>query len=379
MRPGDRFDIVNKGKMSFDETTFSKLYLPILGANAVAIYQLLRVSDAGKLSALMDTVNIGIYDLEMALEKLSALALLKIYDNQTDYHFELKSPLSYEKFLEDNFYLHLLLSKIGEKKVSELSIETPKGRDISKKFTDVFSLPDDVVIERQSVASVPDERLDLEAFERLMAKQGLTYAKKDADILHLYSLAEKFDLDWYALFKLAEETANADKSLNTFAMTRQLIGQSAEKPVVPDAYQELVRLAKSVSPESFLTQLKRQIGGFVSNDELKILSNLTRQHLSAEAQNILIHYVLVQQKNASLSAVFVNRIANDWLRKNVQTAEEAVARLTEVAAKPAGKTRQAKKSIKAAPEWAKKEVQKELTADEKKEFEALRQAALKEM
>lgn len=51
--------------------------------------------------------------------------------------------------------------------------------------------------------------------------------------------------------------------------------------------------------------------------------------MPAEVQNILIHYVLVQQKNASLNPNFVNALANDWMRNEVFTAETAVKRILE--------------------------------------------------
>lgn len=380
MRPGDQFHIVNNKKISFDEITFVQLYLPIIGKTAFTLYQLLRISTAGKFSTIMEYLNVGMNDLEEALDKLMGLSLLRMYDNHTCFDLELRSPLAYEVFLNDDFYVHLLISRIGSESVSKLQSPQPQGQEISKKFSDIFLVSDSIPKQRVENIVPSYGRLDLKSFKKMMNKQGLSFVNEEVDIMQLYSLSDKFSLDWYALFKLTEETMNADKTINTSAITRKLINVNEPDQSVPEAYVELIRAAKSVSPNEFLLQIKRQVGGFVSADELKLLSNLEKQKMLPEVQNILIHYVLIQQGNASLVATLVNRVANDWLRHKVTTAELAIKRLTEfnISIK-SGPRKKLTKVIKAVPKWVASDERRPMTDEERINFDKLRHEALKEM
>ncbi|MFC4651534.1 DnaD domain protein [Lactococcus nasutitermitis] len=356
MRARDTFTIVNRGKTSFDAEVFTLLYLPIVGHEAFALYQLLRVFSSGKISHFLEYLNMGLNPFIEALDKLSALDLLAVYDNHPDLFFELKSPLSFDDFMADDFYKQLLISRIGESRVVALAgYQKPQGQNISRKFHEVYKLKFDEVFD----SSVKKETFNMEAFKALMARQKLTFSDENQESLMIYSLAEKFELNWYELFKVVETTANADLTINLTATTRQLSGQAEPIPalsVFPKAFQDLIVVSKSVKPAEFLIKIKQEVGGFASNDEKKLLTVLSKQNLTDEVQNILIHYVLVQQKNPTLTSNFVNTVANDWLRHKVVTAEAAVTRILErnqkVQEKAITKPKAAAKLVKKAPEWS---------------------------
>ncbi|GAB2027934.1 DnaD domain protein [Lactovum odontotermitis] len=372
MRPGDKFSIVNIGKTSFDDAAFSKLYLPVLGKTAYTLYLLLRVTPSGKFSKLMEYLNVGQRQLEQAFDKLRAISLMKIFDCHNAFQFQLRSPRNFEDFLADELLVQLLINKIGAKTVSEMQSTKTEGNELKVRFSDIFLSDLQESLEENPVPPIGD--LDLSSFKSLMQQRKFSFADENKDILHLYSMAEKFGLDWYGLFKLAEETLNADKTINTASMIRKYIADSEKKPQLENAAAALAQVAKSASPQDFLTQLKRQVGGFVSQDELKLLSNFNKQKMIPEVQNILIHYTLIQQKNPSLSAAFVNRIANDWLRNGITTAEAAIQHIAEFEKKPR-KTASAKKAVKAEPTWSNPGYDETATDEEvaafKKELEAM--------
>ncbi|ETD04706.1 helicase DnaB [Lactococcus garvieae subsp. garvieae] len=357
MRPGDSFSILNRGKISFDADTFSLLYLPIIGRDAFGLYQLLRVFSTGKISHFLEYLDFGLHPFIEALDKLSGIGLVRVFDQQPGYLMEIKSPLTFEEFLADEFYKQLLVSRIGENKVKALAKKhEPDALEITKKFHEVYSVkfePTHTVVQT--------EKFDLNSFKSIMENQHLTFANENQDILTLYGLAEKFDLNWYELFKAAEQTANADKTLNTANLTRMLAGKSEPLPALsefPKGFQDLIVISKEVSPRDFLNKLKQQAGGFASQEELKILNNLDKQNITDQVQNILIHYVLIQQGNASLNARFVNTLANDWLRHKVYNAETAVKRILERQQQAEQKQKNNKnyknpgKLVKKAPQWS---------------------------
>ena len=220
-----------------------------------------------------------------------------------------------------------------------------------------------------------------------MERQGYHLNNENQDSLTLYSLAEKFELNWYELFKQAEKTANADKTLNMNNLMRSLSGASQPQPALsafPKAFADLIVISKSHEPDDFIRQIKAQAGGFVSSEEHKLLTNLSRQNLPAEVQNILIHYVLVQQKNASLNPNFVNALANDWMRNEVFTAETAVKRILEreelAAAKAkTGAEKRPMKIKKEAPKWSNPDYENKTSQEELAKLEKIRLDSLKKL
>ncbi|MCL2113397.1 MAG: DnaD domain protein [Streptococcaceae bacterium] len=386
MRAGDSFTIVNRGKISFDAETFTLLYLPIVGSNAFALYQLLTTFSTGRISHFLEYLNIGLNPFLESLDKLSGLGLVKVFDDHTMLYFDVKSPLTYDEFLSDDFYKQLLISRIGENRVTGLSkkIEV-KGQNISKKFHEVYK----VDFDNEPKAAVSTDSFDMGAFKSLMDRQGLTFSNENLERLSLYSLAEKFDLNWYELFKKAESTANADKTLNLSALTRSLSASSEPQVALssfPKAFADLIVSSKSHEPVEFIQQIKSQAGGFVSGDERKILSNLTKQNLPSEVQNVLIHYILVQQKNASLSSNFVNTLANDWMRNKVFTAEMAVKRILErsesaqiKAQEKQNFTKKQTKIVKEAPKWSNPSYENKTSEEELARLEKIRLASLQKL
>ena len=378
--------MLNRGKTSFDAEAFRLLYLPIIGTDAFALYQLMLSFSTGRISHFLEYLNLGLNPFIEALDKLSALSLVRVYDDHSSLYFEMKSPLNFENFLADDFYRQLLISRIGENRVTALAkTMAPKGKEVSKKFHEVYKVNFDQQFSQNQQKT--DGRFDMGAFKSLMERQGYRLANENQDALTLYSLAEKFELNWYELFKQAESTANADKSLNMNHLMRSLSATTQPQPALsefPKAFADLIVISKSHEPDEFIRQIKTQAGGFVSSDEYKILNHLSLQKLPAEVQNILIHYILVQQKNASLSPNFVNALANDWLRNKVFTAEAAVKRILEREQKSLTKTqtessKRPMKIKKEAPKWSNPNYENKTSQEELAKLEKIRLDSLKKL
>lgn len=394
MRAGDSFTIVNRGKISFDAETFTLLYLPIVGSNAFALYQLLTTFSTGRISHFLEYLNIGLNPFLESLDKLSGLGLVKVFDDHTMLYFDVKSPLTYDEFLSDDFYKQLLISRIGENRVTGLSkkIEV-KGQNISKKFHEVYK----VDFDNEPKAAVSTDSFDMGAFELMMKDSrnnlGKTYHFQDEvrDKLSLYSMAEKYELNWFQLLNLAMATAYKDGALNILELTKSLSQQQSPLPKLsefPPAFAELVNSAKEGAQsvdkydnpsKRFLSTLKKSLGGFVSGDENWLVDDLKNNGLPPEVINVLIHYLLVQQKQPSLNKTLVNRIANEWKQNSIYSAELAVRYIIErpkiiaQRAKEKAKKNQNNftKTVKAAPEWSDPNYEETISQSEITEFEKL--------
>lgn len=394
LMPANQFSVINKKHLMWSADTLVHFYLPIIGFEAFTVYEYLALTDVSRISDILNHLNIGKNNFNEALDKLSAMDLLNVYTDKKQYQLELRSPKNPKDFLADEFYSRLLISKIGQEAFENLSQTAEKlPQKISKKFSDVYKINFSGIVE-SALPKEKDESFDITSFKSIMRKQHLTFKDENTDILRLYELADKCNLNWYEAFKLAEKTANADRSINIDAMLYDISAKNQD-PVdlstFSDDEKQLISIAKSVSPEDFLTSLKGQEGGFVTTDERKILVNLSRQNIESQVQNVLIHYSLIQTNQASLNEKFVDRIANDWKRNKVVTAElalkrilsfnqEKVARESQSSYARANNKADTTKSSAQVPTWHNEQDYKnETSSEELEKLERLRQEALRDI
>ena len=390
MRPIDKFIVENNEKISFDAGVFVMYYQPILGLEGFALYQLLRVfpQQNGRLSDLLNQLDYGMNALELSIEKLSALKLMDIYDDHGRVTFVLHSHLTPEQFLLDPLYKQLLIDKIGQTSVDKLDqSNTFSGKNISKRFSDIYRVNDiQTPVEPSSQVT---GSLDLSAFQAAMQQQGIQFSDETKDTLALYALSEKFGLDWYQLFKIAETTQNADQSLNTANMSRRLITLNQKQPRLLDfskAEQALIRTAKSERPDSLLAQIKkRRFDGHPTQKEKQLLARLSRDGVADDIQNMLIIYFLEIRGYSNISD-YIEEQANRWKKDQVTTAELAVKWLSTYQNKQADKAKKKTQSqAKVAPvgsktpDWYDPAYKNETDAKHQAELERIKQETLKKM
>lgn len=390
MRPIDKFICLNSEKISFDAVVFVRYYQPILGLKGFSLYQFLRAfpGQTGRLSELLNQLDYGMNDLENSLDKLSALKLLDIYDDHGIVTFVLHSHLTTEDFLADPLYKQLLIDKIGHAALEKtLPASEASGKKISKKFSDIYRVSDLTPAE-QSQQKL-DSQLDLAAFQLAMQQQKLQYSDETKDILALYALSDKFGLDWYQLFKVAEVTQNPDHSLNTANMSRRLITQNQKQPRLVDfskAEQSLIRTAKSAQPEMLLAQIKkRRFDGHPTQKERQILARLSRDGVSDDIQNMLIIYFLEIRGYSNISG-YIEEQANRWKKDHVTSAELAVKWLATYQDKQAEKTKQKSSNKKVTapvgsqtPKWYDPAYKNETSEDQQAELDKIKQEALEKI
>ena len=120
------FSIIKKHDFSIDYKSLYDLYTPIIGSDATNLYinlsneydKLLQIgikfTDA---NSFLTSLNINDERFLEIRNMLEAMGLIKTYVDQNEpdnYYFELISPLSFEKFIDNQKYRHLLLNKIDQ-------------------------------------------------------------------------------------------------------------------------------------------------------------------------------------------------------------------------------------------------------------------------
>ena len=129
------------------------LYQPLIGAQAVSLYHMLKAyihenrSKEVVLSDIISQLNIGIKEYYEARIQLEAYGLLRIYRHaefEDDYILSLERPATAHQFFSDPMLKMMLMEKVGERITKDLeerfltdSVSVKGYKEITKPFGDV--------------------------------------------------------------------------------------------------------------------------------------------------------------------------------------------------------------------------------------------------
>lgn len=382
MNPIDDFLFLKHNRVSYDSTTLIQLYYPIMGSDALAVYEyLVAFFDNGahthKFSELLNHLQFGMKRLEEALVMLTALDLLVLYQTRDSYILKIKPALGNETFLADPVYRRLLELRIGEIAVSELEVSIPeKARDISKTFSDVFNSE----IQNQPKPSKTDPTFDLVSFQRLMTRDGLSFSENEKmDVIGLYAFADKYKMNWFEVYGLANETAiNRKISLKRMEAKKQQPSQSQGDGDFTNSELVVIQQAKSLSALDFLKVIKSSRKAVVTKAERNLLEDLAQMSFLDEVINILVLYTFNKTKSANLSKPYLMTLANDFSYRGIGTAEAAVVALRH---SPEIQKKNTAKPIKKSnvPEWSNPNYKNETSQEELAKLEAEKRQLLEKL
>lgn len=382
MNPIDDFLFLKHNRVSYDSTTLIQLYYPIMGSDALAVYEyLVAFFDNGahthKFSELLNHLQFGMKRLEEALVMLTALDLLVLYQTRDSYILKIKPALGNETFLADPVYRRLLELRIGEIAVSELEVSIPENaRDISKTFSDVFNSE----IQNQPKPSKTDPTFDLVSFQRLMTRDGLSFSENEKmDVIGLYAFADKYKMNWFEVYGLANETAiNRKISLKRMEAKKQHSSQSQVDGDFTNSELVVIQQAKSLSALDFLKVIKSSRKAVVTKAERNLLEDLAQMSFLDEVINILVLYTFNKTKSANLSKPYLMTLANDFSYRGIGTAEAAVVALRH---SPEIQKKNAAKPIKKSnvPEWSNPNYKNETSQEELAKLEAEKRQLLEKL
>ncbi|PHV55468.1 helicase loader [Streptococcus macedonicus] len=386
MRPIDEFSYIKNNKVLLDSDSLSQLYHPVIGNHAVLLYDyLLAFFDDGvkrhKFSEILNHLQLSMRQVEEAFAILTAVDLLILYQTRDAYVLKLQPALDRETFLSNPVYRRLLEQEIGDVAVAELDIKIPQGaRDISKKFSDIFSageLP-------KPKANVSKNYFDLDSFERLMLRDGLQFKDEKADVVSIYSLADKYTMNWFDTYHLAKSTAINGK-ISPQRMTVQLEqpknakSQGQSKEQFDTKEQVIIREAKQANAREFLEKIKAPRRAVVTESERKLLEELASMSFLDEVINVMVLYTLNKTQSANLNKPYIMKVANDFAYQNITTAEAAVLKMRSFAQRnKEDRKAQAKVAKSNVPEWTAKEYKHVATAEEKAKLEELKRSMLED-
>ena len=383
MRPIDEFSYVKNNKVLLDSDSLSQLYHPVIGNHAVLLYEyLLAFFDDGikrhKFSEILNHLQLSMQEVEEALAILTAVDLLVLYQTRDAYVLKLQPALNRETFLANAIYRRLLEQRIGDVAVAELDVVLPDGaRDVSKKFSDIFSVDETPKVPK----IVSKNHFDLDSFERLMLRDGLQFKDEKADVVKIYSLADKYNMNWFDTYQLAKSTAINGK-ISPQRMTVQLeqkkMANNQTKEQFDAKEQVIIREAKQASAKEFLKKIKAPRRAVVTESERKVLEELANMSFLDEVINVMVLYTLNKTQSANINKPYIMKVANDFAYQKITTAEAAILKMRSFTKRNKEHKAKAKLTKTNVPEWTAKEYKHVATAEEKEKLEELRRSILED-
>ena len=371
--PADTYTVINKTIITDkDKKLITMLYQPIIGYASVALYNtLLDDLDKQELASedlthhhLMSIMQLRLEDIIIAREKLEAIGLLKTYvkkDNVNQFIYLLYSPITADEFFNHPILNIVLYNNLGKKEYEKVLnyFKIPKYNlkeyeDITASFDEVFQsvqgtlleMNDDItkkdsnnlIINRgidfnMIISSIPDSRLNDKCFNQetkeLINNLSFIYNINSLDMQGLVrdSINEKGLIDKNNLRKNCRDYYKFENSGNLPTLIYNKQPEFLKKPTGDNSkWAKMVYAFENMTPYQLL-KVKYKGAEPTDRDKKLIESLLIDQKLNPGVVNVLISYVL-KVNNEQLKKSYVETIAGQWKRLNIETVEEAM-RVTE--------------------------------------------------
>lgn len=416
--PADTYIVINKTLLNdYDRKLLITLYQPIVGYQAIAFYfTLWSYLDKSELLScewthhhLMTNMGISLSEIVEARQKLEAIGLLKTFlkkDHMNTYLYELYSPVSVKEFFNNPILATSLYTTIGKLEFDKTVqyFKVPKFnltnyQEISCTFNDVFTSGNNMmsgsveqlreknrlgihVIPKFELSTVlemiPDELLNKRSITKdtkeLLYKLSFIYDFTEEMLVEIIrnSISEKHTIDKEQLRTNSRKFYQFDHYGKLPSLVYRTQPEYLRKPKGDTSNRaKIIYTFETTSPYDFLSSKYKDVAP--SKRDLAILEYLLIDfNFNPGVVNVLIDYVL-KINNNKLTKAYVETIASQWKKSNVETVEDAM----KIAETEYKKTRNAKeknsyKKVATKPSWFDQTVTKnEATLDEQAEIEEL--------
>ena len=409
--PADTYTVIKRSIITEeDKKNIISLYEPIIGPIAVSLYfTLLRdirllefISTDYTHHHVMTIMRSSIDTIRLARESLEGVGLLKTYYKEGDsnsYVYEIYSPLSPKEFFQSPIFNITLYNNIGkaEYELIKAEYELPKVdiKELNLVYKSTSTIEPIEVQEKKSpgikIASNIDFDLLIASLPKGLIKET-SFTKKVKELIEQLSFI--YDLDTLKMVELIRtvitEKGQIDKELlrkntrkyyqfnNNGKLPTLVYRTQPEYLKSPEgdnsALAQIIYMFENTTPYDFL-KIKYK-GANPTSRDLKLLETLLVDlELKPAVVNVLVDYVL-KKNNNKLSQAFVETIAGQWKRCNIETASEAMELAkkenTKYNKKIEPKKTKNNSSKDDVPIWFDKEIKKEtMSAEDQAEMDEL--------
>lgn len=413
--PADIYQVIDKSLLSeMDKLILNMLYMPVIGNTAVVLYLKLQnevnksfVSSELTHHHLMTSMGITLDNFKEARLKLEGIGLLKTYYHVGDvnsYVYELYSPVSASEFFSHPIFNVVLFNNVGKDEYNRL-LESFKLPHINLKDYEEITVPFDSVFKSRNFTSLEVSSDNFISKNKLALSYEMDY---DFDllislldsgifnskclnksmrelILHLSflyeidivamadiirtSLNEKGNIDKDELRKNTRKyyQFNNDNRLPSLLFKsqpeylRSASGDNSKKG-------KMIKIFETFSPYEFL-KVKNNGVKPTSRDMQILESLLVDLKLNPAVVNVLIDYTLKTNNNKLVKA-YIETIAGQWKRSNIETAKEAMDIAEKEHNKKYKKEEKVSKKAKVVPTWFNNKIENTSDDEDLSEFKS---------
>lgn len=366
--PADTYKVFNKAFInSHSKDILVSLYQPIIGVVAVNLYLTLTndlssdkiESDVFTHHHLMSVMMTNLDTIEKSRHRLEAIGLLKTFfrsDHINNYLYVLYAPLKANEFLNHPILNVVLYNNIGKVEYEKLvdkyrthRLNVKDYEDITTSFDSVFTSVngysynnDDIIDEKTrkiEIKSNVDLNLIISGIPRRMTSERC-FNKDTLDLIVYLAYIYKIDnLNMQGLVRnsINEKGMVDANELRTLCRNFYQFENNGKLPTLiynkqPEYLKEpvgnkgdmakMIYTFENVSPYDFLKSSYNNAEP--TNRDKRLIENLMiDQKMSPGVVNVLIDYVL-KTNNKKLNKDFIETIAGQWKRLNIETVKEAM-------------------------------------------------------
>ena len=367
--PADTYVVINKTVIDdSDRKLVSMLYQPIIGYSAVSLYfTLLDDLDksevmSGDLSHhhLMSLMQLKLDDIVMAREKLEACGLLKTYYKEgsvNQYVYLIYSPMSAHEFFNHPILNVVLYNNLGKQEYDRIvnyfklpRINLKDYEDITSSFDEVFTscrgnffCVDEEIKKKEKnplkISSNIDFDMLISSIPNSMVNDKC-FSKENRELIDTLSFA--YQLDTLAMQGLVRDSLNEKGMIDKNLLRKSCreyyqFEHQGELPTViyrkqpeylkkplgdQSKWAKMVYTFENLTPYQFLKAKYK--GAEPTDRDKRLIENLLLdQKLNPGVVNVLIAYVL-KINHEQLKKSYVETIAGQWKRLNIETVEDAM-------------------------------------------------------
>ncbi len=366
--PADTYRVFNRALITDREKDLLvTLYQPIIGLVAVSLYlTLYNDLDKNEVESpelthhhLMSLMMTNLDTIVEARRKLEAIGLLKTFykeDSINNYIYVLYAPIPANEFLNHpllNVVLYNNLGKVEYEKIVDKyrikRVSVKEYQDITTSFDEVYTSVNGYNLENNDIISDKTRKLEIKSNidlnliisgipRELVSERCFTKDIKDLIIYLAYiykidninmqglvrnSLNEKGLIDTTELRNLCRNYYQFENNgkLPTLIYNKQ--PEYLKEPLGDKSdTAKLIYTFENVSPYDYLKSSYN--GAEPTMRDKRIIENLMiDQKLNPGVINVLIDYVL-KINNMKLNKEFIETIAGQWKRLNIETVKEAM-------------------------------------------------------
>ena len=417
--PADTYTVINKTILTEnDRKILTMLYQPIIGSDSINLFFTLWMDlDKNEFMSieenhhhLMTSMSMPLDKIVTAREKLEAIGLLKTFfkekEDSNNYVYELFSPISASEFFSHPILNIVLYNAVGKSEYQRITnyfkiprININDYEDITKEFSDIFTSTPSTTFENNiqnvksnnSLGISLDNKVDFDYLISSMPKETInekTFTKEIRKLINdlswiynleidelkniiLSSLNSKNMIDKTTLRKNARNYYQYQNNGRLPSLIFQNQPEYLRSPIGKDSKRaKLIYTFETTSPYNFLKS--KNNGAKPTDRDLKLIENLSLDlELKPAVINVLLDYALMVNNN-KLNKNFIETIAGQWKRLNIETAEEAMNQALKESKKKNNTTKTYTKKENIVPEWFGKEIEKEdITIEDENEMKDL--------